>query len=230
MRVLVVDDEPALRESLRRGLVAGGWVVETAPDGEVALDVVAGGDFDVVVLDIMMPRRSGYEVVREMRRRADWTPVLMLTAKDGEYDEADAFDLGADDYLVKPFSFIVLEARLRALVRRGAPERPATFVAGDLEVDPAAREVRRGGHRITVTAREYAVLEFLVRNSNQVVSKAQIMRAVWDAAYDGDDNIVEVYVGYLRRKIDAPFGARAIETVRGQGYRLVNSETAPTGR
>lgn len=230
MRVLVVDDEPALRESLRRGLVAGGWVVETAPDGEVALDVVAGGDFDVVVLDIMMPRRSGYEVVREMRRRADWTPVLMLTAKDGEYDEADAFDLGADDYLVKPFSFIVLEARLRALVRRGAPERPATFVAGDLEVDPAAREVRRGGHRITVTSREYAVLEFLVRNSNQVVSKAQIMRAVWDAAYDGDDNIVEVYVGYLRRKIDAPFGARAIETVRGQGYRLVNSETAPTGR
>lgn len=230
MRVLVVDDEPALRESLRRGLVAGGWVVETAPDGEVALDVVADGDFDVVVLDIMMPRRSGYEVVRELRRRADWTPVLMLTAKDGEYDEADAFDLGADDYLVKPFSFIVLEARLRALVRRGAPERPATFVAGDLEVDPAAREVRRGGHRITVTAREYAVLEFLVRNSNQVVSKAQIMRAVWDAAYDGDDNIVEVYVGYLRRKIDTPFGARAIETVRGQGYRLVDSDTAPTGR
>lgn len=226
MRVLVVDDEPALRESLRRGLVSGGWVVETAPDGEVALEVVDGGDFDVVVLDIMMPRRSGYEVVREMRRRENWTPVLMLTAKDGEYDEADAFDLGADDYLVKPFSFVVLEARLRALVRRGAPERPATFVAGDLKVDPAAREVRRGDERITVTAREYAVLEYLIRNSNQVVSKAQIMRAVWDAAYDGDDNIVEVYVGYLRRKIDTPFGARAIETVRGQGYRLVDSSVA----
>lgn len=230
MRVLVVDDEPALRESLRRGLVSGGWVVETAPDGEVALDMVVDGDFDVVVLDIMMPRRSGYEVVREMRRSENWTPVLMLTAKDGEYDEADAFDLGADDYLVKPFSFIVLEARLRALVRRGAPERPATFIAGDLEVDPAAREVRRGDQRITVTAREYAVLEYLIRNSNQVVSKAQIMRAVWDAAYNGDDNIVEVYVGYLRRKIDTPFGARAIETVRGQGYRLVHSETAPAGR
>ncbi|EYT62754.1 transcriptional regulator [Dietzia sp. UCD-THP] len=229
MRVLVVDDEPALLESVRRGLAAGGWAVETAPDGEAGLEMASDGDFDVVVLDIMMPRRSGYEVVREMRRREIWTPVLMLTAKDGEYDEADAFDLGADDYLVKPFSFVVLEARLRALVRRGAPERPVSFVAGDLEVDPAAREVRRGSERIPVTAREYAVLEYLIRNRNQVVSKAQILRAVWDAAYDGDDNIVEVYVGYLRRKIDAPYGTRAIETVRGQGYRLVDSETAKAG-
>ena len=229
MRVLVVDDEPALRESLRRGLVAGGWTVETAPDGEVGLAMAAEGGFDVLVLDIMMPRRSGYEVVREMRRRGMWTPVLMLTAKDGEYDEADAFDLGADDYLVKPFSFVVLEARLRALVRRGAPERPASFEAGDLVVDPAAREVRRGQTRIPVTAREYAVLEYLIRHRDQVVSKAQILQAVWDAAYDGDDNIVEVYVGYLRRKIDAPFGASAIETVRGQGYRLVASTAAPAG-
>lgn len=223
MRVLVVDDEPALRESVRRGLVAGGWTVEAAPDGEIGLHVASEGDFDVIVLDIMMPRRSGYEVVRELRRREIWTPVLMLTAKDGEYDEADAFDLGADDYLVKPFSFVVLEARLRALVRRGAPERPALFEAGDLVVDPAAREVRRGDERITVTAREYAVLEYLIRNRHQVVSKAQILRAVWDAAYDGDDNIVEVYIGYLRRKIDAPFGTRSIETLRGQGYRLVDS-------
>lgn len=220
MRVLVVDDEPALRESLRRGLVAGGWTVETAPDGEVGLELAAEGGFDVLVLDIMMPRRSGYEVVREMRRRGMWTPVLMLTAKDGEYDEADAFDLGADDYLVKPFSFVVLEARLRALVRRGAPERPASFEAGDLVVDPAAREVRRGQTRITVTAREYAVLEYLIRHRDQVVSKAQILQAVWDAAYDGDDNIVEVYVGYLRRKIDTPFGRHAVQTVRGAGYRL----------
>ena len=229
MRVLVVDDEPALRESLRRGLAAGGWSVETAPDGEAGLEMACGDDFDVVVLDIMMPRRSGYEVVREMRRRGIWTPVLMLTAKDGEYDEADAFDLGADDYLVKPFSFVVLEARLRALVRRGAPQRPPTVEAGALVVDPAAREVRRGDTRISVTAREYAVLEYLIRNRNQVVSKAQIMRAVWDSAYDGDDNIVEVYVGYLRRKIDTPFGAHAIETVRGQGYRLVDSEVTPSG-
>ena len=226
MRVLVVDDEPALRESLRRGLVAGGWSVETAPDGEVGLEMATAGEFDVVVLDIMMPRRSGYEVVRELRRREVWTPVLMLTAKDGEYDEADAFDLGADDYLIKPFSFVVLEARMRALVRRGAPERPALFEAGDLVVDPAAREVRRGETRIRVTSREYAVLEYLIRNRNQVVSKPQIMRAVWDAAYDGGDNIVEVYVGYLRRKIDAPFGTRSIETLRGQGYRLVDSRSA----
>ena len=223
MRVLVVDDEPALRESLRRGLVADGWAVDTAGDGEAGLEMAAGEEYDVVVLDIMMPRRNGYEVVREMRRREIWTPVLMLTAKDGEYDEADAFDLGADDYLVKPFSFVVLEARLRALVRRGAPERPAVFSAGDLVVDPAAKEVRRGGQRITVTAREYAVLEYLIRNRNQVVSKAQILRAVWDSAYDGDDNIVEVYIGYLRRKIDAPFSTRSIETVRGQGYRLVDA-------
>ena len=223
MRVLVVDDEPALRESLRRGLVAGGWAVDTAGDGEAGLAMAADEEYDVVVLDIMMPRRNGYEVVREMRRREIWTPVLVLTAKDGEYDEADAFDLGADDYLVKPFSFVVLEARLRALVRRGAPERPAIFEAGSLVVDPAAREVRRGDERLTLTAREYAVLEYLIRNRNQVVSKAQIMRSVWDSAYDGDDNIVEVYIGYLRRKIDTPFGSKSIETVRGQGYRLVDS-------
>ncbi|GLB63037.1 DNA-binding response regulator [Dietzia sp. NCCP-2495] len=225
MRVLVVDDEPSIRESLRRGLVAGGWTVDTAPDGEIGLEMACDEGYDVVVLDIMMPRRNGYEVVREMRRREVWTPVLMLTAKDGEYDQADAFDLGADDYLIKPFSFVVLEARLRSLVRRGAPERPSTFQAGDLTVDPAARDVRRGDERITVTAREYSVLEYLIRNRNQVVSKEQILRAVWDAAYDGDDNIVEVYIGYLRRKIDAPFRAHAIETVRGQGYRLVDSTT-----
>ena len=226
MRVLVVDDEPSIRESLRRGLVAGGWTVDTAPDGEIGLEMACDEGYDVVVLDIMMPRRNGYEVVREMRGREVWTPVLMLTAKDGEYDQADAFDLGADDYLIKPFSFVVLEARLRSLVRRGAPERPSTFQAGDLTVDPAARDVRRGDERITVTAREYAVLEYLIRNRNQVVSKEQILRAVWDAAYDGDDNIVEVYIGYLRRKIDAPFSARSIETVRGQGYRLVDSTAA----
>ena len=225
MRVLVVDDEPSIRESLRRVLVAGGWTVDTAPDGEIGLEMACDEGYDVVVLDIMMPRRNGYEVVREMRGREVWTPVLMLTAKDGEYDQADAFDLGADDYLIKPFSFVVLEARLRSLVRRGAPERPSTFQAGDLTVDPAARDVRRGDERITVTAREYAVLEYLIRNRNQVVSKEQILRAVWDAAYDGDDNIVEVYIGYLRRKIDAPFRAHAIETVRGQGYRLVDSTT-----
>jgi len=226
VRVLVVDDEPALLESVRRGLVAGGWAVDTATDGEDGLWKAEEGGYDVVVLDIMMPGLNGYEVVREMRRRKVWTPVLVLTAKDGEYDQADAFDLGADDYLVKPFSFVVLEARLRALVRRGAPERPSAYQAGDLVVDPAAKDVRRGDRRIQVTAREYSVLEYLVRNRGSVVSKAQILQAVWDPAYDGDDNIVEVYVGYLRRKIDAPFGTRSIETVRGQGYRLVDSTSA----
>ena len=223
MRVLVVDDEPALLESVRRGLVDGGWSVDTATDGEDGLWKAEEGGYDVVVLDIMMPGLNGYEVVREMRRRKVWTPVLMLTAKDGDYDQADAFDLGADDYLTKPFSFVVLEARLRALVRRGAPARPTAYTAGDLVVDPAAKSVRRGEQTITLTAREYAVLEYLIRNRGAVVSKAQILQAVWDPAYDGDDNIVEVYIGYLRRKIDTPFGTRSIVTARGQGYRLVDA-------
>ena len=223
MRALVVDDEPALLESVRRGLVDGGWSVDTATDGEDGLWKAEEGGYDVVVLDIMMPGLNGYEVVRELRRRKVWTPVLMLTAKDGEYDQADAFDLGADDYLTKPFSFVVLEARLRALVRRGAPARPTAYTAGDLVVDPAAKSVRRGEQTITLTAREYAVLEYLIRNRGAVVSKAQILQAVWDPAYDGDDNIVEVYIGYLRRKIDTPFGTRSIVTARGQGYRLVDA-------
>ena len=223
MRALVVDDEPALLESVRRGLVDGGWSVDTATDGEDGLWKAEEGGYDVVVLDIMMPGLNGYEVVREMRRRKVWTPVLMLTAKDGDYDQADAFDLGADDYLTKPFSFVVLEARLRALVRRGAPARPTAYTAGDLVVDPAAKSVRRGEQTITLTAREYAVLEYLIRNRGAVVSKAQILQAVWDPAYDGDDNIVEVYIGYLRRKIDTPFGTRSIVTARGQGYRLEDS-------
>lgn len=227
MKVLVVDDEDALRESVRRGLVAEGWAVDTAADGAEGLWAAAEGDYDAIVLDLMMPGLNGYEVVREMRRKGIWTPVLVLTAKDGEYDEADAFDLGADDFLVKPFSFVVLTARLRSLIRRGAPERPAVYEAGDLLVDPGSKEVRRGDTPISVTAREYAVLEFLIRNRDRVVSKAQILQAVWDSAYVGDENIIEVYVGYLRRKIDTPFGARSIVTARGLGYRLVDS-TADT--
>jgi len=223
MRVLVVDDEPALRESVRRGLVTGGWAVETAADGDAGLEMACADDFDVVVLDIMMPRRSGYEVVREMRRREVWTPVLMLTAKDGEYDEADAFDLGADDYLVKPFSFVVLLARLRALVRRGAPQRPAILSVGDLSLDPAKHQVSRAGIELTLTPREYSVLEFLMRNNGVVVTKTEIVRAVWDTNYEGDENIVEVYIGYLRKKLDLPFGTQSIETVRGVGYRFVGT-------
>jgi len=169
----------------------------------------------------MLPKLNGYDVLRTLRERDVWTPVLMLTAKDGEDDQADAFDLGADDYLTKPFSFVVLTARLRALQRRGAPERPTVLTAGDLSLDPARRRAARGDTVLTLTPREYGVLEFLLRNKGTVLSKAQILAAVWDAHYDGDDNIVEVYVGYLRRKIDTPFGCQSIDTVRGMGYRLL---------
>ena len=221
MRVLLVEDEPRLAEMVRVGLVSEGFVVEVGADGADGLWRGTEGEFDVIVLDIMLPKLNGYDVLRILRARDVWTPVLMLTAKDGEYDQADAFDLGADDYLTKPFSFVVLTARLRALQRRGAPERPSVLTAGDLSLDPARRRAARGDTVLTLTPREYGVLEFLLRNKGTVLSKAQILAAVWDAHYDGDDNIVEVYVGYLRRKIDTPFGRQAIETVRGMGYRLL---------
>jgi len=221
MRVLLVEDEPRLAEMVRVGLVSEGFVVEVGADGAEGLWRGTAGEFDVIVLDIMLPKLNGYDVLRTLRKRDVWTPVLMLTAKDGEYDQADAFDLGADDYLTKPFSFVVLTARLRALQRRGAPERPTVLTAGDLSLDPARRRAARGDTVLTLTPREYGVLEFLLRNKGTVVSKAQILAAVWDAHYDGDDNIVEVYIGYLRRKIDTPFGRQGIETMRGMGYRLL---------
>ena len=221
MRVLLVEDEPRLAEMVRVGLVSEGFVVEVGADGAEGLWRGTAGEFDVIVLDIMLPRLNGYDVLRTLRKRDVWTPVLMLTAKDGEYDQTDAFDLGADDYLTKPFSFVVLTARLRALQRRGAPERPTVLTAGDLSLDPARRRAARGDTVLTLTPREYGVLEFLLRNKGTVLSKAQILAAVWDAHYDGDDNIVEVYIGYLRRKIDTPFGRQAIETMRGMGYRLL---------
>jgi len=221
MRVLLVEDEPRLAEMVRVGLVSEGFVVEVAPDGADGLWRGTEGQFDVIVLDIMLPKLNGYDVLRKMREHGVWTPVLMLTAKDGEYDQTDAFDLGADDYLTKPFSFIVLVARLRALQRRGAPERPTVLTAGNLSLDPARRRASRGDTVLALTPREYGVLDFLLRNKGTVVTKAQILAAVWDAHYDGDDNIVEVYIGYLRRKIDTPFGCQSIDTVRGMGYRLV---------
>ncbi len=221
MRVLLVEDEPRLAEMVRVGLVSEGFVVEVGADGAEGLWRGTEGEFDVIVLDIMLPKLNGYDVLRKMREHGVWTPVLMLTAKDGEYDQTDAFDLGADDYLTKPFSFIVLVARLRALQRRGAPERPTVLIAGNLSLDPARRRVSRGDTVLALTPREYGVLDFLLRNKGTVVTKAQILAAVWDAHYDGDDNIVEVYIGYLRRKIDTPFGCQSIDTVRGMGYRLV---------
>lgn len=221
VKVLLVEDEPALSTTLSAGLKADGFVVATAEDGIEGLHEAVTNGYDVVVLDIMLPRLSGYEVLRQMRRQGVWTPVLMLTAKDGEYDQTDAFDLGADDYLTKPFPYRVLVARLRALVRRGAPERPVVLTAGTLSLDPSRRTVTRAGTPIVLTPREFGVLEFLMRHKDTVVTKADMLRGVWDVHYEGQDNVVEVYVGYLRRKIDSPFGTNTIETIRGVGYRLL---------
>jgi DNA-binding response OmpR family regulator len=222
VRLLIVEDEREFAETLRRGLVAEGFTADVAHTGREGLWRATEHEYDVVVLDIMLPELSGYEVLKRLRAAENWTPVLMLTAKDGEYDEADAFDLGADDYLSKPFSFVVLIARLRALLRRGAPARPAVLEAGDLRLDPSARTVHRGQKRIELTAREFGLLEFLLRRAGTALSKNEILSHVWDAHYDGDENVVEVYIGYLRRKIDAPFGTHTIETVRGVGYRLAD--------
>jgi len=222
MRVLMVEDEVRLADTVRRGLEAEGFNVEVVHDGTEGLWRARENAYDVIVLDIMLPGLNGYKVCEQLRAAGVWTPVLMLTAKDGEYDQTDAFDLGADDYLTKPFSFIILVARLRALIRRGAPERPAVLVAGDLSLDPARRRVERGGQEVTLTPREFGLLEFLLRHRGDVVSKSEILQGVWDAHYEGDPNVVEVYVGYLRRKVDVPYGRRAIETVRGAGYRLAH--------
>ena len=220
MRVLVVEDERNLGAAIARGLRAEGFAVDLVDNGVDGLHRAGQEQYDALLLDIMLPGMSGYDVLRRLRAGKVWTPVLMLTAKDGEYDIADALDLGADDYLTKPFSFVVLVARLRALIRRGAPERPAMLSAGDLLLDPAARVVRRGEVEVSLTAREFSLLEHLMRRAGEVVAKSELLAHVWDEHFDGDPNIVEVYVGYLRRKIDGPFGRRSVETVRGQGYRL----------
>ncbi|NAZ87772.1 response regulator transcription factor [Kineococcus indalonis] len=220
MRVLLVEDEVALAQTLRRGLVQEGFAVDLAHDGREGFWRARELPYDVLVLDLMLPLRNGYEVCRDLRAAGVWTPVLVLTAKDGEYDEVDALDLGADDFLTKPFSFPVLVARLHALVRRGAPERPVELRAGDLRLDPTTRRVHRGEEQVALTAREFALLHHLMRHRDEVVSKAQILDAVWDPHADTDPNVVEVYVRYLRRKIDVPFGRAAIQTVRGAGYRL----------
>jgi two-component system OmpR family response regulator len=220
VRVLLVEDEERLAETVRRGLVAEGFVVRVACDGPSGLALALEESFDVVVLDIMLPGLSGYEVLRGLRRRDTRTPVLMLTAKDGDHEEADALDLGADDYLTKPFSFVVLIARLRALLRRQAPQQARELVVDDLVLDPVRRAARRGDAPLALTPREFGLLEFLMRRAGHAVTKAEILHHVWDPHYTGAENVVEVYVGYLRRKIDLPFGRTTIETVRGVGYRL----------
>jgi two-component system, OmpR family, response regulator len=220
VRLLVVEDEQRLARALQRGLAAEGFAVDVVHDGPRGLELARHGDYDAMILDVMLPGLSGYRVVRQLRAERKWLPVLMLSAKDGEYDQADGLDCGADDYLTKPFSYVVLLARLRALLRRGAPSRPSVLTVGDLELDPATRTVTCAGEAVTLTAREYTLLEYLMRRPDRVVSKIELLDHVWDAAADTAPNAVEVYVGYLRRKIDAPFGTQSIETLRGVGYRM----------
>lgn len=220
MRLLIVEDETRLASALQRGLTAEGFTVDLAHTGPEGLRLAEETAYDLVLLDIMLPGLSGYRIIEALRGAENWVPILMLTAKDGEYDEADALDLGADDYLTKPFSFVVLLARIRALLRRGVQPRPAILSVDDLVLDPAAHTVRRGDSPIELTPREFSLLEFLMRRAGDAVGKADILHHVWDANYDGDANVVEVYVGYLRRKIDTPFGRQSVQTVRGAGYRL----------
>ncbi|MFE9308964.1 response regulator [Streptomyces sp. NPDC006706] len=220
MRLLIVEDEKRLATALARGLAAEGFAVDLAHDGLTGLHMTQEQDYDLIVLDIMLPGLNGYRICAQLRAAGDDTPILMLTAKDGEYDEAEGLDTGADDYLTKPFSYVVLQARIRALLRRRTRGGSPVLRIGDLTVDPAARRVERAGADVTLTAKEFAVLEHLALRAGQVVSKTDILDHVWDFAYDGDPNIVEVYISALRRKIDVPFGRRSITTVRGAGYRL----------
>ncbi|TWG99245.1 DNA-binding response OmpR family regulator [Nocardioides sp. J9] len=222
MRILVVDDERRLARAIELGLEAEGFAVDVAHDGTDGLWMARENTYDAIVLDLMLPGINGYKVCETLRREENWTPILMLTAKDGEWDQVEGLDTGADDYLTKPFSFPVLVARLRAVARRGARERPTAIELGDLVVDTAARRVRRGEVEISLTSREFAVLAFLARHRGDVVSKRQVLDSVWDGDFEGDPNIVEVYVRHLRNKVDRPFGREAIQTVRGAGYRLAS--------
>ena len=221
MRVLVVEDDKQLAAALRRGLEEEGYAVDTALDGVEGEWLATENSYDALVLDVMLPQLRGDELCARRREAGDWTPILMLTARSGPEQEAQALDAGADDFLAKPFSFMVLTARLRALVRRGRSERPAVLEVGDLRLDPAAHRVTRGDHEVDLTPRQFSMLEFLMRRSGEVVSKATILDHVWDFAFEGDPNIVEVYARQLRQRIDLPFGRASLQTVRLAGYRLV---------
>ncbi|RYU12731.1 response regulator transcription factor [Nocardioides iriomotensis] len=220
MRVLVVDDDARLAGALRRGLETEAFAVDVAADGDEGAWYAQEFPYDVIVLDVMLPGTDGYTLCARLREAGNWTPILMLTAKDGDSDEAHALDTGADDYLAKPFSYVVLLARLRALLRRGGGERPTVVTVGDLTLDPAAHQVRRGDEPLELTPRQFALLELLMRHPGEVLAKQEILDRVWDFAFDGDPNIVEVYVRQLRTRIDLPFGRASIQTVRGAGYRL----------
>ncbi|SDE29115.1 response regulator transcription factor [Glycomyces harbinensis] len=220
MRLLMVEDEQRLAQMVAAGLTAEGYAVDLAHDGRTGLSMARTGGYDAIILDIMLPGMNGYQVCATLREEGIASPILMLTAKDGEYDEAEGLDTGADDFLTKPFSFVVLQARLRAMMRRGGSAAPTVWRFGDLTVDPATRSCRRAGAPVDLTSKEFSVLEYLASRAGEVVSKTEILHHVWDFAYDGDVNIVEVYISNLRRKIDSPYGKTSIATVRGAGYRL----------
>jgi two-component system, OmpR family, response regulator len=220
MRVLVVEDEPKMAGLVQRGLEEEGIAVDVAGRGEDAVWMAGSTEYDAVVLDVMLPGVDGFEVCRRLRGDEVWTPVLMLTARDAVEDRVTGLDGGADDYLVKPFAFDELLARIRALVRRGTAERPAVLEVGDLQLDPSTHEASRGGVEIALSQKEFALLETLMRRPGQVLSRLQLLDHAWDGAYENRSNVVDVYVRYLREKIDRPFGADSIETVRGVGYRL----------
>ena len=220
MRALVVEDELRLAAGLRNGLEAEGFAVDVALTGTDGLWLAREHAYDVLVLDLMLPGVDGFEICATLRTESVWTPILMLTARDADTDQVKALDTGADDYLTKPFSYAVLVARLRALVRRGAAERPVVIAAGDLRLDPAARRAWRGEAELELTTRELSLLEFLIRSQGVVVSKRKILEHVWDYDFEGDPNIVEVYVRRLRNKLDRPYGRSSITTLRGSGYRL----------
>ena len=220
MRVLIVEDDIPLASALRRGLRAEGMVADVAVKGEDALWMASSAEFDAVVLDVMLPGIDGFETCRRLRDDGVWTPIIMLTARDSVDDRVQGLDAGADDYLVKPFSLAELLARLRALARRGPVERPAVLEVGDLQLDPATREVRRGDTEIALSAKEFALLEAFMRRPGEVLTQLQLLEHAWDYDYENRSNVVDVYVRYLREKVDRPFDVKSIETVRGAGYRL----------
>jgi len=220
MRALVVEDGSKMAALLRRGLQEEGFAVDVAANGEDGSWLGAENDYDVILLDVMLPDVDGFEVCRRLRAADRWAPILMLTARDGVQDRVAGLDVGADDYLTKPFSFDELFARVRALLRRGPSERPPVLEVGDLALDPATRRVSRGDEVIDLTPKEFGLLELFLRHPGEALSRTRILEHVWDFAYDGDSNVVDVYVRYLRQKVDRPFGRRSIETVRGVGYRL----------
>ena len=220
MRLLVVEDDPAMSAMLSRGLRRAGYAVDTVATGTDAVWTIAETDYDVIVLDAMIPPPDGFEVLRQIREKGRWAPVLMLTARDAVTDRVRGLDAGADDYLTKPFAFDELLARVRALTRREAPERPSALKVGDLMLNPANREVHRGDTPIALSAKEFALLHELMRRHGETLSRTYLIDHVWDFAYDGGSNVVDVYIRYLRDKVDRPFGRGTIQTVRGAGYRL----------